>query len=105
MNRREANTLDRYLTEPTEKLYKEPYEDDPVDTTDCFGNEIADEDGVFELTFAMKCLYTGQPVLTCKKIATQDTIVDLIEELGEENVYLIEYVSSGKRYKEGLLNG
>lgn len=53
----------------------------------------------------MKCLYTGQPVLTCKKIATQDTIVDLIEELGEENVYLIEYVSSGKRYKEGLLNG
>lgn len=23
MNRREANTLDRYLTEPTEKLYKE----------------------------------------------------------------------------------
>lgn len=105
MNRREANTLDRYLTEPTEKLYKETYEDDPVDTTDCFGNEIADEDGVFELTFAMECLYTGQPVLTCKKIATQDTIVDLIEELGEENVYLIEYVSSGKRYKEGLLNG
>ena len=45
MNRREANVLDRYLTEPTEKLYKETYEDDPVDTTDCFGNEIADEDG------------------------------------------------------------
>ena len=38
MNRREANVLDRYLTEPTEKLYKETYEDDPVDTTDCFGN-------------------------------------------------------------------
>ncbi|MGH2183175.1 hypothetical protein ACQ10C_16605, partial [Enterococcus faecalis] len=77
----------RYLTEPTEKLYKQTYEDDPVDTTVCFGNQIADEDGVFEQTFAMKCLYTGEPVLTCKKIPTQDTIVDLIEELGEENMY------------------
>ncbi|MGC3206685.1 hypothetical protein ACPTFY_15795, partial [Enterococcus faecalis] len=66
-------------------------------SSDCFGNDIADVVGVFELTFAMFCLYTGQPVLTCKKIATQDTIVDLIEVLGEENVYLIEYVSSGIR--------
>lgn len=59
MNCREVNVLDRYLIELIEKLYKEIYEDDLVDIIDCFGNEIVDEDGVFELIFVMKCFYIG----------------------------------------------
>lgn len=59
MNCREVNVLDRYLIELIEKLYKEIYEDDLVDIIDYFGNEIVDEDGVFEIIFVMKCFYIG----------------------------------------------
>ncbi|EOJ77393.1 Uncharacterised protein [Enterococcus faecalis] len=106
MNRSEADALDRFLTEPPKKQNKEQYENDEIDSTDFFGNEIADEDGVFQMWFKI-FKYDKKAQLKCHEltaIVTQNSIVDVIEEFDQQYLEKIDYIGLGKVFKEALLN-
>lgn len=72
---------------------------------DSLGEPIDDEDGVFELTFIHNgyCEQTGvfESCETCL-IVTQMNIVDAIEEYDAEFLKNIEYIGTGKYYKESM---
>ncbi|MGX7133117.1 hypothetical protein [Enterococcus songbeiensis] len=76
--------------------------------TDFFGDEIYEEDGVFEVTFehweVNSELWTAE-TNEHSEIATQANIVDLIEEFGADNLKHIEFVGLGKEYMEVVKNG
>lgn len=98
-------------SEPTSVLWggliqteadEEYYEPEKV-FTDSMGEPIDDADGVFELTFIHNgyCEQTGvfESGETCL-IVTQMNIVDAIEEYDAEFLKNIEYIGTGKYYKE-----
>lgn len=72
---------------------------------DSIGDPIDDADGVFELTFIHNgyCEQTGvfESGETCL-IVTQMNIVDAIEEYDTEFLKNIEYIGTGKYYKESM---
>ncbi len=72
---------------------------------DSMGDPIDDVDGVFELTFIHNdyCEQTGvfESGETCL-IVTQMNIVDAIDEYDAEFLKNIEYIGTGKYYKESM---
>lgn len=104
MTPKEAEALDHYLTTPPEEFYQECLPE--IDDTDHFGNTINKEDGVFEVTYEIAEPNEKLKIIERHEttaIVTQNSIVDLIEEVGEENVKPIVYVGSGDYYLKELL--
>lgn len=101
---------DKSKSDPTSVLWggliqtEDDYEPEKV-IVDSLGDSIADEDGVFELTFINNgyCKQTGVFESGEKYlIVTQMNIVEGIEKYGSDFLKKIEYMGLGKEYKESM---
>lgn len=101
LTQRELADLDKYLTQlPDED--ENPFIEE-TEITDSFGDQIEDEDTVFELTFTLyePDFELGEIVSQeVTRIVTQLNIADCIEENESKSLKHIEFVGFGKQYKE-----
>ncbi|MDT2708111.1 hypothetical protein P7E05_05845 [Enterococcus gallinarum] len=101
INPREILELDSFLVRlPDED--ESPFIEE-TEITDSFGDQIEDEDAVFELTFTQyePDFELGEIIAQeITRIVTQLNIADCIEENESKSLKHIEFVGFGKQYKE-----
>jgi predicted RNA-binding protein with TRAM domain len=98
---RELADLDKYLTQLPDEG-ESPFIEE-TEVLDSFGDQIDDEDAVFELTFTLyePDFEMGEIVAQeITRIVTQLNIADCIEENESKSLKHIEFVGFGKQYKE-----
>lgn len=104
LSQQEAAALDRWITTPPDEIA----ERDPAPITDYMNKPIDSEDHLFELTFEIwfnDCVTLETQRSLVEAIATQDTIGDVIDELGAHNLINTEYIGTGAHYlKEAYEN-